>query len=49
MIMAELSQLISISEQQQSRCELGINRIDIDRPSQYSEILDVHISLFLFS
>nr|WP_314267057.1 helix-turn-helix transcriptional regulator [uncultured Moellerella sp.] len=46
MTMTELSQLIGISEQQQSRCERGINRIDIDRLNQYSEIFNVHISLF---
>ncbi len=37
----EISKVIGISEQQQSRYERGINRINLDRLAQYVNYFDV--------
>ncbi|MBG3080171.1 helix-turn-helix transcriptional regulator [Proteus mirabilis] len=42
----ELAEKIGVSQQQQSRYERGINRINIDRLNQYAEIFGVHLKDF---
>ncbi|MDL5166315.1 helix-turn-helix transcriptional regulator [Proteus faecis] len=42
----ELAELIGVSQQQQSRYERGVNRINLDRLNQYAEIFDIHIKDF---
>lgn len=42
----ELATLIGVSQQQQSRYERGINRINLDRLNQYAEIFNIHIKDF---
>ncbi|WP_311751362.1 helix-turn-helix transcriptional regulator [Proteus columbae] len=42
----ELATIIGVSQQQQSRYERGINRINLDRLNQYAQIFDIHIKDF---
>ncbi|WP_272524367.1 helix-turn-helix domain-containing protein [Providencia sp. PROV216] len=49
MTLESLSKIIGVSEQQQSRYERGINRINIDRLYHYSKIFEIDIIAFLFS
>ncbi|CRL65351.1 MULTISPECIES: helix-turn-helix domain-containing protein [Proteus] len=42
----ELAALIGVSQQQQSRYERGVNRINLDRLNQYAEIFNIHIKDF---
>lgn len=42
----ELATLIGVSQQQQSRYERGINRINLDRLNQYAEIFNIHLKDF---
>ncbi|MBG3013543.1 helix-turn-helix domain-containing protein [Proteus faecis] len=42
----ELAELIGVSQQQQSRYERGINRINLDRLNQYAHIFDICLSQF---
>lgn len=39
----DIAKMIHVSEQQQSRYERGINRINLDRLSQYAEIFNVDL------
>lgn len=49
MTLDNLSKIIGVSEQQQSRYERGINRINIDRLNEYARIFKIDIMDFLFS
>ncbi|MBO1929170.1 helix-turn-helix domain-containing protein [Providencia hangzhouensis] len=49
MTLENLSNIVGVSEQQQSRYERGINRINIDRLYHYSKIFEIDIMAFLFS
>lgn len=42
----KLAALIGVSQQQQSRYERGVNRINLDRLNQYAEIFNIHIKDF---
>lgn len=42
----KLAEIIGVSQQQQSRYERGINRINLDRLNQYAEIFGVHLKDF---
>ncbi|EMT6576313.1 helix-turn-helix domain-containing protein [Providencia sp. PROV130] len=46
MTLESLSKIIGVSEQQQSRYERGINRINIDRLYQYAKIFNINIADF---
>ncbi|HHR5901567.1 TPA: helix-turn-helix domain-containing protein [Providencia alcalifaciens] len=39
----DIAKMINVSEQQQSRYERGINRINLDRLSQYAEIFNIDL------
>ncbi|MEX9949432.1 helix-turn-helix domain-containing protein [Providencia alcalifaciens] len=43
----ELANTIGISEQQQSRYERGVNRINLERLWQYANYFNVDIQVFL--
>lgn len=43
----ELANIIGISEQQQSRYERGINRINLDRLGQYANYFNIDIQALL--
>ncbi|WP_265503574.1 helix-turn-helix domain-containing protein, partial [Providencia heimbachae] len=45
----EISKVIGISEQQQSRYERGINRINLDRLAQYVNYFDVSFNDLLMT
>ncbi|WP_369309573.1 helix-turn-helix domain-containing protein [Providencia rettgeri] len=50
MSLNELARVIGVSEQQQSRYERGINRINLDRLSQYANFFEIDlIRFFSFS
>ncbi|WP_449720033.1 helix-turn-helix domain-containing protein [Actinomadura verrucosospora] len=50
MTLDSLSKVVGVSEQQQSRYERGINRINIDRLYQYAKIFDINlIDFFVFN
>lgn len=50
MTLESLSKIIGVSEQQQSRYERGINRINIDRLYHYSKIFEIDIiAFFIFN
>ncbi|MGX4743127.1 helix-turn-helix domain-containing protein [Providencia rettgeri] len=50
MTLESLSKIIGVSEQQQSRYERGINRINIDRLNQYAKVLKIDIvDFFVFN
>lgn len=46
MSLNQLAKIIGVSEQQQSRYERGINRINLDRLNQYANIFNIEIKLF---
>lgn len=46
MTLNQLAKIIGVSEQQQSRYEHGINRINLDRLNQYAIIFNVNILNF---
>lgn len=46
MSLNQLAKIIGVSEQQQSRYERGINRINLDRLGQYASIFNIEIKLF---
>lgn len=39
----DIAKMINVSEQQQSRYERGINRINLDRLSQYADIFNIDL------
>jgi transcriptional regulator with XRE-family HTH domain len=39
----DIAKMINVSEQQQSRYERGINRINLDRLNQYAEIFNIDL------
>lgn len=43
MSLSDIARIINVSEQQQSRYERGINRINLDRLNQYAEIFKVDL------
>ncbi|HCH7936823.1 MULTISPECIES: helix-turn-helix domain-containing protein [Providencia] len=45
----KISKAIGVSPQQQSRYERGVNRINIDRLSQYAEYFKIDIKSFFHS
>lgn len=50
MTLESLSNIVGVSEQQQSRYERGINRINIDRLNQYAKIFKIDImDFFIFN
>lgn len=50
MTLENLSKVVGVSEQQQSRYERGINRINIDRLYHYSKIFEIEIiDFFIFN
>ncbi|EOV8089111.1 helix-turn-helix domain-containing protein [Providencia huaxiensis] len=50
MTLDNLSKIIGVSEQQQSRYERGINRINIDRLNEYAKIFKIDImDFFIFN
>ncbi|HBC7431199.1 TPA: helix-turn-helix transcriptional regulator [Providencia rettgeri] len=50
MTLENLSKVVGVSEQQQSRYERGINRINVDRLYQYAKIFDIYlIDFFVFN
>lgn len=50
MTLESLSKIIGVSEQQQSRYERGINRINIDRLNQYAKVFKIDIvDFFIFN
>ncbi|WOB99967.1 MULTISPECIES: helix-turn-helix domain-containing protein [unclassified Providencia] len=50
MTLENLSKVVGVSEQQQSRYERGINRINVDRLYQYAKIFDINIiDFFVFN
>lgn len=46
MSLNELARVIGVSEQQQSRYERGINRINLDRLSQYANFFEIDLTRF---
>ncbi|MEQ4676156.1 helix-turn-helix transcriptional regulator [Providencia vermicola] len=46
MSLHELAIIIGVSEQQQSRYERGINRINLDRLNEYANIFGVELEKF---
>lgn len=46
MSLYDIARIINVSEQQQSRYERGINRINLDRLNQYAEIFKVDLIIF---
>lgn len=46
MTLHELAKIVGVSEQQQSRYERGINRINLDRLNEYANIFDVELTRF---
>ncbi len=46
MTLIQLAKIIGVSEQQQSRYEHGINRINLDRLNQYAIIFNISILNF---
>ncbi|QCJ68623.1 XRE family transcriptional regulator [Providencia heimbachae] len=46
MTLSQLAKIIGVSEQQQSRYEHGINRINLDRLNQYAIIFNINILNF---
>ncbi|MDD9339473.1 MAG: helix-turn-helix transcriptional regulator [Providencia heimbachae] len=46
MTLSQLAKIIGVSEQQQSRYEHGVNRINLDRLNQYAIIFNVNILNF---
>lgn len=46
MSLYDIARIIKVSEQQQSRYERGINRINLDRLNQYAEIFNVSLTSF---
>ncbi|MEQ5726899.1 helix-turn-helix domain-containing protein [Providencia rettgeri] len=50
MTLESLSNIVGVSEQQQSRYERGINRINIDRLNEYAKIFKIDImDFFIFN
>lgn len=49
MTLDNLANMVNVSQQQQSRYERGINRINIDRLNLYANIFKIDIMVFLFS
>ncbi|WP_247605745.1 helix-turn-helix domain-containing protein, partial [Providencia rettgeri] len=50
MTLNQIANIIGVSEQQQSRYEHGINRINLDRLNQYAEIFNISIlEFFIFT
>lgn len=50
MTLENLSKVVGVSEQQQSRYERGINRINVDRLYQYAKVFDINlIDFFVFN
>ncbi|HHR6130544.1 TPA: helix-turn-helix domain-containing protein [Providencia alcalifaciens] len=46
MSLYDIARIINVSEQQQSRYERGINRINLDRLNQYAEIFNISLINF---
>ncbi|UBX50594.1 helix-turn-helix domain-containing protein [Providencia alcalifaciens] len=46
MSLYDIARIINVSEQQQSRYERGINRINLDRLNQYAEIFNINLINF---
>ncbi|WP_322740221.1 helix-turn-helix domain-containing protein, partial [Providencia rustigianii] len=42
----QLAKMIGVSQQQQSRYERGLNRINLDRLNQYANIFKISIFIF---
>ncbi|QPE17809.1 helix-turn-helix transcriptional regulator [Providencia rettgeri] len=50
MTLENLSNIVGVSEQQQSRYERGINRINIDRLNEYAKIFKIDLmDFFIFN
>ncbi|HCH7936825.1 MULTISPECIES: helix-turn-helix domain-containing protein [Providencia] len=50
MTLNQIANIIGVSEQQQSRYEHGINRINLDRLNQYAETFNISIlEFFIFT
>ncbi len=50
MTLNQLAKIIDVSEQQQSRYEHGVNRINLDRLNQYADIFNIRlVDFFNFS
>lgn len=50
MSLHDLAKIIGVSEQQQSRYERGVNRINLDRLNQYATFFEIElINFFNFS
>lgn len=50
MTLESLANMVNVSQQQQSRYERGINRINIDRLNLYANIFKIHImDFFIFN
>ncbi|MEQ4655428.1 helix-turn-helix domain-containing protein [Providencia rettgeri] len=50
MTLKNLSTIVGVSQQQQSRYERGINRINIDRLNQYAKVFKMDIvDFFIFN
>ncbi|MEY1197448.1 helix-turn-helix domain-containing protein [Providencia rettgeri] len=50
MTLENLANMVNVSQQQQSRYERGINRINIDRLNLYANIFKIHImDFFIFN
>lgn len=43
MSLCDISKMIHVSEQQQSRYERGVNRINLDRLQQYARIFSIDL------
>ncbi|MGX4743501.1 helix-turn-helix domain-containing protein [Providencia rettgeri] len=46
MTLENLANIVNVSQQQQSRYERGINRINIDRLNLYAKIFNIDITAF---
>ncbi|HBO23476.1 helix-turn-helix domain-containing protein [Providencia sp.] len=46
MSLTDLSKVIGVSEQQQSRYERGINRINLDKLNKYAKVFNIKLSSF---
>ncbi|GAB1438345.1 hypothetical protein MASR2M36_10910 [Providencia sp.] len=46
MTLYELAKIIGVSEQQQSRYERGVNRINLDRLNEYANIFGIGLERF---
>ncbi|HHR6068219.1 TPA: helix-turn-helix domain-containing protein [Providencia alcalifaciens] len=48
MSLCDISKMIHVSEQQQSRYERGVNRINLDRLQQYARIFSIDLIDFFY-